>query len=199
MKPCSEACERNREPILEVLRQVLPEKGTLLEIASGTGQHAVHFGAAFPRLTWLTSELPQQHDAIRIWLEEAQLPNVRPPLALDVHQPTWPVARVDAVFAANLLHILSWEGVQRLFDGVGPVLAPKGVLCVYGPFNYGGNYTSDSNARFDGWLKARDPRAGIRDFEAVEALARRGGLSLFRDVAMPANNRTLVWRKVSAE
>ncbi len=196
MKPYSESCERNREPILGVLREVLPQQGTVLEIASGTGQHAVHFGAALPHLTWQTSELPGQHDAVAAWLAEVQLPNVLPPVALDVHQSAWPVERAEAVFAANLLHILSWEGVESMFEGVGRVLAPGGVLCAYGPFNYGGGYTSDSNARFDDWLKARDPRSGIRDFEAIEALARARGLSLFHDFAMPANNRTLVWRKV---
>lgn len=193
MKPHSESCERNREPILAVLRDHFRGIGEVLEIGSGTGQHAVYFGAALPHLTWQTSDLPEHHDGIRQWLAAAALPNVLPPLALDVAVHPWPVPQVDAVFSANTLHIMAWERVQDFFAGL--PLNMDGLLVVYGPFNYGGGYTSESNARFDAWLKARDPRSAIRDFAAVDALAQQAGLRLLEDRAMPANNRCLVWRR----
>ena len=196
MKPYAESCEQNRDPILAVLREVFADRRRVLEIASGTGQHAVYFGAALPHLTWQTSELPENHAGIRAWLDEAGLPNVLPPLALDVNGPDWPLEPVDAVFNANTVHIVAWPAVERMFAGIGRVLGADGCLCLYGPYNYGGNYTSESNARFDAWLKARDPRSGVRDFEAIDRLAAEQGLVLSRDIAMPANNRTLVWRKV---
>ncbi len=197
MKPFSEACERNRTPILAVLREILPLQGRVLEIGSGSGQHAVHFGAALPGIVWQTSDLPQHHAGIRAWIDESALSNVLPPLALDANDVAWPVAAVDAVFSANTLHIMPWPAVEKLFAGVGRVLAAGGTLCLYGPFNYGGRHTSESNARFDAWLQQRDPASGIRDFEAVDQLAQTNGLVLMRDFAMPANNRLLVWRKGS--
>jgi cyclopropane fatty-acyl-phospholipid synthase-like methyltransferase len=168
----------------------------VLEIGSGTGQHAVYFAPELPHLVWQTADVAQHHAGIRVWLEEAALPNVLPPLALDVNQPDWPVERYDAVFSANTLHIMGWPEVEKFFAGVGAVLEPGGVLAVYGPFNYNGAFTSDSNARFDAWLKSRDPASGVRDFEAVDALARAQGLVLQQDVAMPSNNRTLVWQRI---
>ena len=195
MKPHSESCERNREPILAVLRDHFHAIGRVLEIGSGTGQHAVYFGAALPHLTWQTSDLPEQHAGIRQWLAEAALPNVLPPLALDVAARPWPVPRVDAVFSANTLHIMAWERVRDFFAGLPEVLSPGARLVVYGPFNYGGRYTSESNARFDAWLKARDARSAIRDFAAVDELAQKAGLRLLEDRAMPANNRCLIWRR----
>lgn len=198
MKPYAESCEQNRDPILTVLREVFAERRRVLEIASGTGQHAVYFGEALPHLSWQTSELPVNHAGIQAWLDEAQLPNVLPPLAIDVNDAAWPLAEVDAIFNANTVHIVSWPAVERMFAGIGRVLAGGGCLCLYGPFNYGGTFTSESNARFDAWLKARDPDSGVRDFEAVNQLAVNQGLVLLQDIAMPANNRTLVWRKVDA-
>lgn len=195
MKPYAESCQQNRDPILAVLRRLFADRRAVLEIASGTGQHAVHFGAALPHLTWHTSELPEHHAGIRAWLDEAGLTNVRPPLALDLNQPDWPVAEVDAVFNANTVHIVAWPLVERMFAGIGRVLAPDGLVCLYGPFNYGGEFTSESNARFDVWLKNRDPASGIRDFEALDRLARAQGLRLLDDIEMPVNNRTLVWRR----
>ncbi|MDD5330796.1 MAG: DUF938 domain-containing protein [Sulfuricella sp.] len=195
MKPIAESCEQNREPILEVLRTVFADRRRVLEIASGTGQHAVHFGRALPHLTWQTSELAPNHTGIRAWLDEARLPNVLAPLDLDVNAPAWPVASVDAVFNANTVHIVGWPSVERMFAGIGRILEEGGILAIYGPFNYGGKFTSDSNERFDAWLKARDPASGVRDFEALDRLARAEGLVLVDDVAMPANNRTLVWRR----
>ncbi len=194
-KPYAESCDQNREPILAVLRDVFADRTNVLEIGSGTGQHAVYFGAALPHLRWQTADVPLHHPGIRAWLDEAALPNVLSPIALDVNQTDWRTGRYDAVFSANTLHIMSWGEVQQCFEGIGDVLAPGGKLAVYGPFNYNGAFTSDSNARFDGWLKSRDPHSGVRDFEAVDALAQAQGLSLLQDVAMPANNRTLVWQR----
>jgi len=194
-KPFSEACEQNKHPILEVLREVLANSNRVLEIGSGTGQHAVFFGAQLPHLTWQTSELPENHSGIRAWLAEARLANVLPPLALNVADPVWPVAEVDAVFSANTAHIMAWPEVETMFAGSTHVLAAGGRLCLYGPFNYHGDYTSKSNAQFDAWLKGRDPRSGIRDFEALDALAQHHGMTLLGDYAMPVNNRTLVWEK----
>lgn len=194
-KPFSESCEQNREPILTVLRTWFADRRHVLEVGSGTGQHAVYFAPELPHLVWQTADVPQHHAGIRAWLEEAALPNVRPPLALDVNNATWLDGRYDAIFSANTLHIMSWPEVMRFFEGVGIVLEPGGVLAVYGPFNYNGTFTSESNARFDAWLKARDPASGVRDFEAVDELARAQGLDLQQDIAMPANNRTLVWKR----
>lgn len=194
-KPFAESCAQNRDPILAVLREAFADRRRVLEIGSGTGQHAIHFAAALPHLVWQTADLPEHHAGIRMWLDEAALPNVRPPLALDVARDDWHTGRYDAVFSANTLHIMSWPEVEGFFRGVGAVLAPGGVLAVYGPFNYRGAFTSDSNARFDAWLKSRDAASGVRDFEAVDALAHAQGLNLERDVTMPANNRTLLWRR----
>jgi cyclopropane fatty-acyl-phospholipid synthase-like methyltransferase len=195
-KPYAEACERNRGPLLEVLREVFAGNKHVLEIGSGTGQHAVHFAAGLPHLVWQTSELPVHHAGIRAWLDEAQLPNLRSPLALDVAG-EWPAGSYDAAFTANTLHIMAWPLVERFFRGVRGVLAPGAVLAAYGPFNYGGAFTAESNAQFDRWLKSRDPASGIRDFEAICALAAANGFEFVRDVPMPANNRTLVWRRLS--
>ena len=193
-KPHSPACERNREPILAVLREHFAARRQVLEIGSGTGQHAVFFAAAMPWLQWQASDRAEYLPGIRAWLDDARLPNTPAPLELDVLA-AWPALDVDAVFSANTLHIMGWDGVQALFEGVGKLLADSGdTLIVYGPFNYGGAYTSDSNRQFDAWLKARDPRSGIRDFEAVDALAEAAGLRLLADIEMPANNRCLVWR-----
>lgn len=194
-KPFSESCVQNREPILAVLRGLFADRSHVLEVGSGTGQHAVYFGAELTHLRWQTADVPQHHEGIRLWLAEAGLANVLPPLALDVNQTGWRSGRYDAMFSANTLHIMSWPEVEKFFEGVGEILESGGILAVYGPFNYNRAFTSESNARFDAWLKARDPASGVRDFEAVDALARAQGLHLQQDIAMPANNRTLVWRK----
>ena len=195
-KPFAKSCVENRAPILAVLREVFTDRRHVLEIGSGTGQHAVYFAPELPHLTWQTADVPQHHAGIRLWLTEAALPNVLSPIALDANCTEWHSGRYDAVFSANTLHIMSWPEVERLFAGIGAVLEPGGVLAIYGPFNTNGAFTSESNARFDAWLKARDPASGVRDFEAVDALARAQGLVLQQDVAMPANNRTLVWRRM---
>jgi SAM-dependent methyltransferase len=194
-KPYAESSEQNREPILAVLHSAFADCKRVLEIASGTGQHAVYFGAALPHLTWQTSELPQNLAGIQAWLDEAALPNVLPPVALDVNDAAWAVGMVDAIFNANTVHIIAWPAVEKLFAGIGRVLLPGGIVCMYGPFNYHGRFTSESNARFDVWLKNRDPGSGVRDFEAVNALAAAQGLTLVDDGEMPVNNRTLIWRR----
>ena len=197
-KPHAPACDRNRDPILAVLGKHLGDRSQVLEIGSGTGQHAVYFAEAMPWLQWQTSDVKENLPGIRAWLDDAHLPNTPAPLALDVLEP-WPDVQADAVFTANTLHIMGWDGVEAFFDGVGRVLsgAPGGTVVAYGPFNYGGAYTSDSNRGFDAWLKVRDPQSGIRDFEAVDALANAAGLGLLDDVPMPANNRCLVWKRLA--
>lgn len=193
MKPYAESCEKNKAPILAVLRDVFAGRKRVLEIASGTGQHAVYFARELPHLIWQPSEQAQNLAGIQAWLDEAQLPNVLPPLALDVNDARWPVTAVDAIFNANTVHIISWPEVERMFAHIARAIAPGGCVCLYGPYNYGGNFTSESNARFDAWLKSRDPNSGVRDFEAVNRLAALHGLELLRDIEMPSNNRMLVW------
>ncbi|MEI2741171.1 MAG: DUF938 domain-containing protein [Candidatus Competibacter sp.] len=192
-KPYSEACDQNKEPILEVLRRFFVRPGRIVEIGGGTGQHAVHFARALPHLDWQATDVADNLPGMRLWFAEAELPNLRPPLALDVRQDPWPVAQADGVFSANTAHIMSWSAVECLFRGVGRLLAAGGVFCLYGPFNYGGQYTSASNAQFDRWLKARDPASGVRDFDDLNRLAETEGLRLLADCPMPVNNRTLIW------
>ena len=193
----SDACERNKEPILAVLREALATASTVLEVGSGTGQHAVHFAAHLPQLVWQPSEVPELLAPLAERIRREGGANLRAPVALDVRSTPWAWAPVDAVFSANTLHIMSWDSVGSFFRGAGGVLAHAGVLCVYGPFNYGGRYSSDSNAQFDAWLQERDPVSGLRDFAAVDELARAQGLKLAADHAMPANNRTLLWRRAA--
>jgi cyclopropane fatty-acyl-phospholipid synthase-like methyltransferase len=196
MKPSAPSCERNQGPILDVLRKHFSNVKQVLEIGSGTGQHAVHFAAAMPWLTWQTADLEENHAGIRMWLQDAKLPNVLPPIELDANGP-WPPGPFDAAFSANTLHIMGWPEVQKVFAKLDAVLADDAVVAIYGPFNYGGKFTSESNAAFDVWLKERSAASGIRDFEAVNALASGIGLTLVADHAMPANNRTLVWTRAS--
>ena len=193
-KPHSPACERNREPILGVLREYLADRRKVLEIGSGTGQHAVHFAAALPRLTWQSSDRAENLPGIRAWLDEAALPNTPAPLEFDVNG-SWPAGPFDAVFSANTLHIMAWPEVQRLFAQLPAVTTDEAVLIIYGPFNDQGRYSSESNAAFDQWLKARGAHMAIRDAEAVDALAGATGFRLLADIAMPANNRCRVWRR----
>lgn len=195
MRPFSEACEQNKGPILEVLEEAFRERHRILEIGSGTGQHAAWFPAALPHLQWLPSDRAGNLEGIRQWLAEAGLANVAAPVELDVHDSPWPVAGVDGVFSANTAHIMDDATVAAMFAGVGRLLEGGGTFVLYGPFNYGGQYTSDSNARFDQWLKARDPAMGIKDFESLVALAAAAGMELEADHAMPANNRSLVWSR----
>jgi SAM-dependent methyltransferase len=195
MLPFSAACERNKDPILEVLRARFAERTHVLEIGSGTGQHAVHFARALTHLTWHpTEQLTYLSDlAERVKLEGSQ--NLRVPTLLDVLQTVWPVRSVDAVFTANTLHIMSWPEVLALYKGVGAVLAPGGVFCAYGPFRYEGRYTSESNREFDRMLQERDPNSGLRDIGAITMLALQYGMRLDADHDLPANNRLVVFTK----
>lgn len=196
MKLFSQACENNKQPILDILQRVFADRKRVLELGSGTGQHAVFFAAHLRHLFWQTGDLPENHEGIRQWLQEAQLPNVGEPLALDADQQPWEVEPVDAVFTANTLHIMSWPQVQKFFKALPTITLPNAKLAIYGPFNYNGQFTSDSNRNFDAWLKQRGAHQGIRDFEAVKELAEKAGFQLLEDNGMPANNRLLVWQKV---
>jgi len=189
MRPFSEASERNREPILAVLRRVLRDRRRVLELGSGTGQHAAYFAAELPHLVWQASDVAENLPGIREWGSD--------PIELDVDG-EWPAIDADAVFSANTCHIMSWPQVERMFQGIGRLRSLK-TVCLYGPFNYGGRHTSESNARFDAMLRGRDPASGLRDFEAIAALAARNGLTLQEDNAMPANNRLLVFRKSGSD
>lgn len=194
MKPYAEACERNKRPILEVLIHEFADVRRVLEVGSGTGQHAAFFGPALPHLVWQTSDLAASHAGIQAWIAEAGAPNVRPPLLLDVLG-SWPDWPFDAAFSANTAHIMSWQGVTTMFAQIGQRLPLGGRFVLYGPFSYGGRHISTSNADFDRALRARDPLSGVRDLDALQVLAERSGLGLHRDYPMPANNRLLVWER----
>ncbi|MEC4746888.1 DUF938 domain-containing protein [Methylomicrobium sp. Wu6] len=196
-KPYSQACENNKDPILNVIREVFCKPVTVWEIGGGTGQHACHFASHLPHLEWQPTDRSENIPGINLWRDEAQLANLLPPLALDVTDPVWPCTSVDALFTANTLHIMSWQEIEIFFDRLSLYLNPNALLCIYGPFNYRGAYTSESNARFDGWLKNRDPLSGIRDFETITNLAAEHALELLNDVAMPANNRLLILKRRS--
>ncbi len=194
-KPFAESSEQNKEAILKVLGRLFARTVRVLEIGSGTGQHAVHFARHLPHLLWQTSELTANHTGIQRWLEEADLPNVVAPLALDVTADAWPQTLFDAVFSANTVHIMSWPAVQAMIAGVGEVLAGEGLFVLYGPFHFGGRPSAPSNAQFDRWLRERDPASGVRNFEDLNALAATAGMAFAEDIEMPVNNRILVWRK----
>lgn len=195
--PVSAACERNKAPILEVLRDALAGCRSVLEVGSGTGQHAVHFAASLPQLRWQPTELVNHLALLTARITAEGPANCAAPIALDVRAAHWPVDSADAIFSANTLHIMSWVAVEDLFAGVGRILLPHGRLCIYGPFRYAGEFTSPSNAAFDVSLRNRDPASGIRDFEAVAALALEQGLELVADHALPANNQLLAWSRTN--
>ena len=195
--PTSAACDRNKGPILGYLRTAFAGTRSVLEIGSGTGQHAVHFATALPHLAWQPTDLAEHLDVLRARFADEAPRNVLAPLALDVRALPWPVGASDAVFTANTLHIVDSAAVAAFFDGVGQVLRPGGTLCVYGPFRYRGEFTSASNAAFDADLRARAPRSGIRDFETVLELAGAQGLALVADHSMPANNQLLHFRRAA--
>lgn len=195
MKNFSEACERNKLPILRVLQTELVETATVFEIGSGSGQHALYFAEQLPHLQWLPSERPELAAELRRNLSGCGLENLLNPISLDVNHQPWPLAAVSAIFSANTLHIMDLEAVVNFFRGAGSALLSGGKLCVYGPFRYRGDFTSKSNAEFDRWLKSRDPQSGIRDFELLDQYANQQGLRLLNDHQMPSNNQLLVWRK----
>jgi cyclopropane fatty-acyl-phospholipid synthase-like methyltransferase len=195
-RPFSPASERNREPILAVLREHFADRRQVLEIGSGSGQHAVHFAAALPHLTWQASDRAANLAGIAAWLAHACLANTPPPIELDVSG-RWPRAGFDAVFSANTLHIMAWPEVEALFAALPAATTADARLVIYGPFNYGGEYTSASNAAFDESLRRAAPHMGLRDVAAVDALAIAAGFRLRDDIAMPANNRCRVWQRVA--
>lgn len=195
MLPFSAACERNKGPILRVLRPLLTHSSRVLEIGAGTGQHAVHFACELPQVTWQPTDRAECLPGLARRIAEEGTPNLRPPLELDVVRTAWPRFDADAIYSANTLHIMSWLEVEAFFAGVGRTLRRGGVLAVYGPFRYAGRFTTESNAAFDRSLRERDPVSGVRDFEAVNALAAAQGLGLEADHALPASNQLLVWRK----
>jgi SAM-dependent methyltransferase len=194
MLPFSEACERNKEPILAVLREAFADRRRVVEIGAGTGQHAVHFARHLPQVAWQPTDRVEWLEGLAARVTAEGPPNLLPPVELDVLREPWPALRGDAVFSANTLHIMSWPAVEALFAGLGRILEPGGVLAVYGPFRYRGAFTTVSNAEFDAMLRERDAASGVRDFEAVDALAGAAGLALQADHPMPANNQLLVWR-----
>lgn len=195
MKQHSPSFARNKDAILAVLREVLPGRGTVLEIGSGTGEHAAYFAAHLPQLQWQPTDLPSNHASIRAWAQAAALPNLSPPLLLDLRIRDWPLAQCDAIVCINTIHIVAWEAVENLFAGAGRTLTGGGIFYAYGAYRYADRPLEPSNEEFDRWLKQRDPASGVREFESVAALARRAGLELFADRPMPANNRSLCWRK----
>ncbi|MDH5632823.1 MAG: class I SAM-dependent methyltransferase [Gammaproteobacteria bacterium] len=189
------ACDRNREPILEVLRNALPASGSVLEVGSGTGQHAVWFAPVFPGLQWQPSDRVDNLDSIDAWREHENSANVLPAMELDLSRYAWPEQRYDAVVCINTIHIVSWELVQALIAGAGRSLRPGGVFYVYGPYRYRDRPLEPSNENFDQWLKDRDPLSGIREFETINDLAGIAGLEFVEDRSMPANNQSIWWRR----
>jgi cyclopropane fatty-acyl-phospholipid synthase-like methyltransferase len=192
----SDAAERNKEPILAVLAPVLSQTQRVLEIGSGTGVHALLFCARLPHLSWQPTDTGEYLPALRERLGREGRPNLLPVVELDVRRHPWPVEKVDAIYSANTLHIMSWSSVHDFFKGVGQALTRPGLLCVYGAFRYGERYTSASNAKFDEFLKKRDPDSGLRDAHEVDRLAREQGLELIADHAMPANNQLRIWQRL---
>jgi cyclopropane fatty-acyl-phospholipid synthase-like methyltransferase len=193
----SEACERNKAPILEVLEKAFSNCHNVLEIGSGTGQHVVHFARSLPTIVWQPTDADDYLPGLRVRLEVENCSNIEAAVKLDVRMSPWPVGKYAGVFSANTLHYMGIDCVEAFFAGVGAAMQPGGVLVVYGPFRYAGQFTSDSNARFDEFLRQSDPVRGIRDFEWVNELAVAQELSLQQDITMPANNQLLVWGKAT--
>ena len=198
MKQYSQSCVQNQVPILNIIKPLLTNAATVFEVGRGTGQHAVYFAKHLPHLIWQSSDQDQYLNSINSWIDDAKLDNTPMAIPLDVtNTGTWPSIEVDVIFSANTTHIMSWEMVVDFLQGVGKMLNPGGMFILYGPFNYNGEYTSQSNANFDLWLKDRDPNSAIRDFEALNKLATEAELILVNDFEMPANNRILYWKKIS--
>jgi len=192
IKPFSQACINNREPIAAILERVFRDRRQVLEIGSGTGQHAIFFAPRLRHLSWQPSDRAENLPGIRAWLDEYPADNLHQPIELDVDR-AWPQARYDAFFTANTCHIMAWPSVTNVFAGIARVASPSATLAIYGPFKYGGRFTSESNARFDAWLKSQVRHQGVRDIEDIVALASGIGFELLEDHAMPANNQLLVF------
>ncbi|MCS5580990.1 MAG: class I SAM-dependent methyltransferase [Gammaproteobacteria bacterium] len=197
--PFSQASENNKFPILDVLKHHLNNRRSLLEIGGGTGQHAAFFARQFPEIIWQSSDIHSNVKTLNLRVASAKLKNLPLATSLDVNKETWNYGFYDAIFSANCLHIISEDSVINFFKGTSKHINDGGVLLVYGPFKYRGKFTTESNAGFDRWLKARDPKSGIRDFEWTNELAEEVGFSLVEDNAMPANNQLLAWAKIKIE
>lgn len=193
--PFSQACENNKDPILRIIRQYLRGEQVVLEIGAGTGQHAVHFAENLPDLLWQSSDIEANLPWLQARIEQAELPNLLPPVLIDVTQEAWGIESVDSIYSANSLHIMPRESVDHFFEHAGQLMLPDGHLIIYGPFKYEGQFATKSNYNFDLWLKTQNPYSGIRDFEYVNELAGNAGFSLIGDHPMPANNQLLVWQK----
>jgi len=198
MKRFSEACNRNQAPILAVLKEVLPDTGRVLEIGSGTGQHAAYFSRSLPDLAWQPSDLAEALPSIEAWREESGAPNLNPPMVIDLLGNNDTPSRVDAIVCINTAHIVAWTGVERLFSIAANILEPKGVLYFYGPYRYPDHALEPSNVVFDRWLKEQNSVSGIRDYAAVESLAESKGFILGGDRSMPSNNRSIWWVRHTA-
>lgn len=196
--PFSQACENNKGPILERLREVFNAPGTVLEIGTGTGQHAVHFAAALPHIQWQPTDHPTAAHLAVSRLEQVALPNILPMRKLDVGNTPWPALDFRWAFSANTAHIMAWTEVEQMFQGIGASLPDDGAFCLYGPFRHQGEFTSESNRAFDQSLRSQAQHMGIRDIEDLSALAKAVGLVLWEDYAMPANNEMLVFVPVHA-
>ncbi len=194
-KQYSESCEQNKKPILAVIKPLLKSAENILEIGSGTGQHAVYFAEKMPDIIWHTSDCSEYLEGINCWINDSALANVKKPFELNVTHSSWPQLKVDAVFTANSVHIMHQLDVGNMFKGVAALLQTDGDFIIYGPFNYNKQYTSASNASFDGWLKNRDPLSGIKHFENIVSLANEAGMVLISDYEMPVNNRILHFSK----
>ena len=194
MKQYSAACDQNKDPILKVIKPLLLNTKSVLEVGSGTGQHCVYFAKELPHLTWQASDQAMYLPSVSAWIDEAGLANTPKALELNVDS-DWPDDKYQAIYSANTVHIMSWEMVLNFFKGVEQTLEKDGVFILYGPFNYSGQYTSQSNADFDLWLKEQNPHSAIRDFERLDELAKLHNLILTDDIEMPANNKILVWKK----
>lgn len=194
-KPFSQACENNKKPILQIIQTIFCESATVWEIGSGTGQHACYFAQHLPHLIWQATDREDSLVGINSWVEDAGLPNLPKSLALNVSDPEWPCQKIEALFTANTLHIMSWQEIECFFTGLEKYLSERAKVIIYGPFNYNGHYTSGSNLQFDQWLKMRNPESGIRDFEAIEKRAKSANLIIINDFSMPSNNRLLVLQK----
>ncbi len=190
-KPYSESCEQNKEPILSVISPLLASVSSVLEIGSGTGQHAIYFSKMMPHLSWHTSDCRPYLEGINAWISEASHKNVMPPFELDVSASKWPNAKYDAIFTANSLHIMNKQNADDLIEGAAAILNKGGSLIIYGPFNYNGSFSSESNKQFNQWLKDRDAQSGIKHFEDIALLALGNNMQLVTDYEMPANNRIL--------
>jgi cyclopropane fatty-acyl-phospholipid synthase-like methyltransferase len=198
MKENTNACDRNQQPIFDILKDLItPSERNIFEIGSGTAQHAIFMAPKFPHLTWITSDIEANHKHIKSRLEDARIPNIRGPFQFEVGKDDFPRIPFDMVFTANTFHIMSWKNCKTLMKNLGTRLREGSQVVIYGPFNYEGKFTSDSNAEFDKNLKERNPESGIRAFEDVNANMAKNGFTLYKDYEMPANNRTLVFTRLN--